>query len=204
MMNKMVLGAAAAVVMAASAQAADLPSSMGSYSTPSTYTAYSWMGPYLGINLGYEWASVTNNPTRPSGFAGGLQAGYNWQSSQFVFGVETDLQLSGADDVVAPWKFSNPWFGTLRARAGYALNNILFYGTGGLAYGALKVESAGLTETKSRAGWALGAGVEMGIAPNWSAKFEYLYVNLASRAHFIGQTNGLNANLLRFGVNYHF
>ena len=50
---------------------------------------------------------------------GGVQAGYNVQYSQFVFGGETDLQVSGANDTFAPWKFSNPWFGTLRARAGW-------------------------------------------------------------------------------------
>ena len=74
----------------------------------------------------------------PSGFAGGLQAGYNVQHGAFVFGAETDIQFSGADDRFAPWKFSNPWFGTLRGRGGYAFNNILFYGTVGLAYGTLR------------------------------------------------------------------
>ena len=58
-----------------------------------------------------------------------MQAGYNGQYGQFVFGGETDMQVSDADDTFAPWKFSNPWFGTLRARAGFAMNNMLFYGT---------------------------------------------------------------------------
>ena len=67
-----------------------------------------------------------------------MQAGYNGQFGQFVFGGETDLQVSDADDTFAPWKFSNPWFGTLRARAGFAMSNVLFYGTVGLAYGTLE------------------------------------------------------------------
>ncbi|MEA2907439.1 MAG: outer rane immunogenic protein [Alphaproteobacteria bacterium] len=204
MTKKIVLGAVAAALMAAtSAHAADLPAGIG-YSAPSQALVYSWMGPYLGLNLGYEWGSVSNNPTRPNGLEGGIQGGYNWQNGQYVFGVETDLQLSGADDVIAPWKFSNPWFGTTRARIGYAANNILFYGTGGLAYGSLKLDSAGLTETKTSLGWAIGAGVEMGLTPNWSAKVEYLYFSLSDRARFIGTTNGLSASLLRLGVNYHF
>ena len=58
-----------------------------------------------------------------------------------MFGVETDVQFSGADDRFAPWKFTNPWFGTLRGRAGYAMNNILFYGTVGLAYGTLSAQN---------------------------------------------------------------
>src|SRR6185437_12518859 len=76
--------------------------------------SYSWAGPYLGGNLGYDWGDVSNNPTKPSGLAGGATAGYNWQSTQhWVFGVEGDIEATGADDTFAPWKFSNPWFGTV-------------------------------------------------------------------------------------------
>ena len=79
--------------------------------------------------------------SKPSGVAGGVQAGYNWQIGSFVFGGETDLQLSDADHRFAGWKFSNPWFGTLRARAGFATSNLLFYGTVGLAYGTLTAKN---------------------------------------------------------------
>ena len=99
-----------------------------------------------------------------------------------MFGGETDLQISGADDTFAPWKFSNPWFGTLRGRAGYAFNNILLYGTLGLAYGDLKGELLGADETKTETGWAGGLGAEVGFTPNWSAKVEYLYMDLAAAA----------------------
>ena len=57
-----------------------------------------WQGPYVGANLGYQWGLATNVANKPSGVAGGLQAGYNWQYGQFVFGGETDLQVSDADD----------------------------------------------------------------------------------------------------------
>ena len=102
-----------------------------------------WQGPYVGANLGYQWSSVTRSSAGPSGVAGGVLVGHNWQYGQFVVGGETDLQITGADDTFAPWKFSNPWFGTLRARAGVAVNNMLFYGTVGLAYGTLKAENVG-------------------------------------------------------------
>src|SRR5581483_8938709 len=68
----------------------------------------------------YKWGDVTHLGGHPSGILGGAQIGYNWQASAFVFGLETDIQLSGADDTFAPYKFSNPWFGTLRGRIGYA------------------------------------------------------------------------------------
>ena len=77
-------------------------------------------GAYAGVNAGYEWGNVSNSATEPNGFLGGLQAGYNWQSGQFVLGAETDIQATGADDTFAPYKFSNPWFGTFRGRAGWA------------------------------------------------------------------------------------
>jgi outer membrane immunogenic protein len=170
---------------------------------PSAY--YNWGGFYGGVNLGYQWGEVSNTSTEPSGLMGGLQAGYNWQNGQFVFGGETDLNLTGADDTFAPYKFSNPWWGSLRARAGMAWNNILLYATGGLAYGSVKGESFLLSETKTSLGWTLGAGVEMGFAPNWSAKIEYLYMDLASRSYSItGTDNGLSSSVVRVGVNYHF
>jgi outer membrane immunogenic protein len=125
-----------------------------------------------------------------------------------VFGAEADIQLSGADDVFAPWKFSNPWFGTLRGRGGFLLNSTaLFYGTVGLAYGTLRAQSTltGVTESRTSVGWAVGAGVEVALTGNWTAKAEYLYVDLSERSYSLtGVTSGINANILRMGVNYRF
>jgi outer membrane immunogenic protein len=86
------------------------------YAAPPQPYPLAWAGPYVGATLGYEWGSIDNNPTRPSGVAGGSEAGFNWQTGNFVYGGETDFNLSAADDTFAPWKFSNPWFGTVRAR----------------------------------------------------------------------------------------
>jgi len=208
-MKRLVVGAAALVAAGwtASAEAADLNyGQRAPYTVNQPLNAYSWAGPYLGGNLGYAWGSVDNNPTKPSGFAGGVQAGYNWQQNgPWVFGVEGDIQASGAEQTFAPWKFSNPWFGTLRGRAGYALNNVLFYGTGGLAFGELRATTFGLSESNTNLGWTLGVGAEMGFAPNWSAKVEYLYVDLANSNFVItGASNGYRFGLIRAGVNYHF
>ena len=158
-MSRFVLRALALIAAGwtASAQAADL-----SYGSPAPYTVnqplnmYSWAGPYLGANLGNGWGSVDNNPTQPAGLVGGAQAGYNWQSGAMVFGLEGDLQASAADDTFAPWKFSNPWFGTVRGRVGYAFGNVLLYGTGGLAFGELRGETFGLSESHTTAGWTAG------------------------------------------------
>lgn len=202
--NTILAMATLALLATTSARAADIPGVSRPYSAPGAYNAYSWMGPYAGINVGYQTGSTTNNPTDPAGPTIGVQLGYNWQSGQLVFGGETDLQLSSADDVVAPWKFSNPWFGTARARVGYASNNLLFYGTGGLAYGGLELETGGLTQDKTHIGWTLGMGMEVGFTPNWTGKVEYLYIDLLDRDYFTRTSHGLESHLLRFGVNYRF
>ncbi|WP_187436465.1 outer membrane protein [Bradyrhizobium hipponense] len=207
-MKGLVVGAAALVAAGwtASADAADLNyGQRAPYTVNQPLNAYSWAGPYLGANVGYEWGSVDNNPAKPSGFVGGVQAGYNFQNGPWVFGVEGDIQAAGADDTFAPWKFSNPWFGTLRGRAGYALSNVLFYGTAGLAFGELRAQTFGWTESHTTAGWTIGAGAEVGFAPNWSAKLEYLYIDLSTSQFAItGVSNGYSASVVRAGVNYHF
>jgi outer membrane immunogenic protein len=207
-MNRIVIGAVSliAAVCSSSAQAADLSyGSRAPYTVSQPLNMYSWAGLYLGGNLGWAWGTVDNNPTRPSGFVGGAQAGYNFQTGPWVFGVEGDLQGTGASDTFAPWKFSNPWFGTVRGRAGYAINNILFYGTAGLAFGELSGQTFGLTESHTNAGWTAGLGAEFGFAPHWSAKVEYLFVDLNDSNFLItGAQNGYRFGLVRGGVNYHF
>ena len=203
--NTIAMTGVALLAAAGAARAADIPGFSRPYAAPAAiYAAYNWMGPYIGANLGYQWGKVTNNPTEPAGVAGGLQAGYNWQSGPLVVGAETDIQLSGAEDVLAPWKFANPWFGTARGRIGWASNNILFYGTGGLAYGSLELTSAGMTQTRTHYGWTLGLGAEVGLTPNWTAKVEYLYFDLVDRSYFIGTSDGLESSVFRVGVNYKF
>lgn len=202
---KRVFAAAALAVMAmtSAASAADI----GGYDrAPVRVTTYNWQGLYLGGNLGYQWGKVTNSSVNPSGFMGGLQLGYNWQTGQIVYGLETDIGLAGADDTASSVKFSNPWLGTLRGRGGFAFNNVLIFGTVGLAYGGLRAESiAGGTESKSLGGWTIGAGMEVGLTPAWSVKGEYLYVDLAGRGYVItGASNGLETSILRFGANYRF
>jgi outer membrane immunogenic protein len=175
------------------------------YYAPSPFGPYSWMGPYVGATAGYEWGWVSNSPTQPSGLAGGIEAGYNWQRGQFVFGGETDINLSAADATVAPVEFSSPWFGTVRGRGGVTVGNVLIFGTAGVAYGDLRADTAGLTESHVNAGWVAGAGVEVGFTQRWSGKAEWLYLDMAgSNFSLTGANNGLTANLLRFGVNYRF
>ena len=151
-------------------------------------------------------ARSTTAWAKPSGFVGGVQGGYNWQTGHWVFGLEGDIQASGANDTFAPWKFSNPWFGTVRGRGGYAFNNILFYGT----------RRSCLRRTARRDLWPVGIPHQCRLdrrrrrrdrprRQNWSAKVEYLYVDLASSNFAItGVSNGYSFGTFRAGVNYRF
>jgi outer membrane immunogenic protein len=200
MRNGLLAATAALTLTTASARAADI------YKAPQPIPyGYTWMGPYLGANLGYEWGEFTNSGASPNGFAGGFQGGYNWQFGQFVLGGEADIQLSSSNAMFANYKFSNPWFGTVRGRGGIALNNILFYGTLGLAYGRGHIDLGALTEENMHIGWAGGGGLEVGLTQNWSVKAEYLFIDLSNEGYVLtGVNNGLRSNLMRFGVNYRF
>ena len=145
-MKKLLSGAVALAALGwtLSAQAADMNyGARAPYTVNQPLNAYSWAGPYLGVNLGYAWGSVHNNPTEPSGLVGGVQAGYNWQTGAFVWGVETDFQLSGGTGnfrgsrpgIVVIGTADNEWFGTIRGRLGYAVDRWLFSGNRNLVHG---------------------------------------------------------------------
>ena len=192
------LGLAILLATTAFASAAD-------YYAPAPFGPYSWAGPYLGALAGYEWGTVSNSPTQPSGFAGGVDAGYNWQRGNFVLGAETDIDVSTATGAVPPLQFANPWFGSVRGRGGFTIANVLIFGTAGVGYGGLRADSGGVAESHANVGWVAGAGAEVAFNQHWSAKAEWLYLDLAgSNFTLSGVNNGLSANLLRFGVNYRF
>jgi outer membrane immunogenic protein len=201
-MLKTQIGALAAVVVtAATAGAADLDR-RPVYTPTAVPCDCRWMGPYVGTNVGYQWGSPSNTGAKPGGFAGGREGGFNWQFEHFAFGWEADLQPSNANDVFANYKFSNPWFGTIRGRGGFAFEDILFYGTLGLAYGRGHVDIGRLGENNFHVGWTAGVGLEAGLDSRWSLKAEHLFIDLASESYGLTLTNnGLTSNLVRLGFN---
>ena len=161
----------------------------------------------------------------------GMQAGYNYLlPSRWLIGFEADASapntLAGSQTVFAPADglatYTNTVldFGTARARVGYAFDRFLVYGTGGLAWSYDRLQrtqlaggivGAGTTETAFlwRTGWAAGAGVEFPVAPNWTAKVEYLATGFDNgRKSFPAAGQSFDSNLsiqsLRVGVNYQF
>jgi outer membrane immunogenic protein len=195
----------AAILLAATAEAghgADLPREP--YRVAPPYPTYNWVGPYIGANLGFQWGTATNSGASPSGLMGGIGGGYNWQIGDVVLGAEADLQLSAASDRFAAWQFSNEWFGTVRGRVGYAISNVMVFATFGFAYGGGTIDMGGLSESHLHLGWAAGGGLEVGLTPNWSAKAEYLFVDLSDQRYVLFGNSGFQSSILRLGVNYRF
>jgi outer membrane immunogenic protein len=228
-MKRILLAACAAlmtVAMAAPSFSADLPRPgyRPAYKAPMWVAPFNWSGFYAGINGGYGWGTtnwefsapaVSTGDFRAKGALAGATLGYNLQTGVWVWGLETDLDASwikGNNTVVciAPGcETRNTWLGTTRLRVGYAWDRWLPYLTGGAGYGGIKMNAAGPTETKTRFGWTGGAGVEWSFAGPWSAKLEYLYVDLG-KANCSAATCGAStdvsfkANVVRVGVNYRF
>jgi outer membrane immunogenic protein len=182
-----------------------------------------------------------------SGFIGGGQIGYNWQiDPSWVWGIEADFQgttvngsagsvslgvVPAQTQVTTVYKYELDDLGTVRARLGWLSSpNLLWYGTGGLAYGQTRLASSmqcpaalppcqnestiATSSTHTSAGWTAGAGVEWKLSPVWSVKTEYLYAELGGQNNTIVYTYGPftssltstvqreKDNIVRFGVNY--
>ena len=75
---------------------------------------------------------------------------------------------------------ANNWLATARARVGYAADRVLFFGTAGGAFADMQTTYSGVQSSTTKAGWTAGAGVEWAFADNWTAKVEYLYIDLGT------------------------
>ncbi len=226
-MNKLyagLLGLTLTSAVALSANAADIyPGGLKDGPAPAYVPAATWTGFYAGVNAGYGWtADGSSGDLSPSGGFGGGQIGYNWQGvpglgSQWVLGVEADLQGAGISDGA---DFGNlhlenslNWFGTVRGRIGYAFDRALVYATGGFAYGEVesKLSAAGaaIDTSETQTGYVIGGGVEYKLNPAWSLKGEYQYISLdASDLNGAGPLNAGSGDrseihTVRVGLNYH-
>jgi outer membrane immunogenic protein len=183
-----------------------------------------------GAQLGYNWqiGSVV------TGLEADIQ-GSGIKGSARALGIPTFVSVFPFESSLS----SEPklsWFGTVRGRLGVTVTpELLLYGTGGLAYGRVDASAnffasgedfngnpfqaqAPASVSKTKVGWTAGAGAEWMFARNWSAKLEYLYVDLGSESAIgdvaanvpiepglkVGYTWHTRENIARVGVNYHF
>ncbi|MGY3035858.1 outer membrane immunogenic protein [Bradyrhizobium sp. USDA 4354] len=214
-MKKVLLASACLFALAAPASAADLAARPYTKAPVAVASVYNWTGFYLGIVGGGAWQDASDIKMK-GGFVGGT-AGYNWQTGNVVFGIEADGAWADASDTVTilgvSVKSKTDAMGTVRGRIGYAVNNVLFYGTGGYAWVDNKITATlgavSISDTKWHSGWTVGAGVEAFFAPQWSVKGEYLYRSLGGETYFSGigaplTTGTLEYHTVQVGVNYHF
>ncbi|HEX2653225.1 MAG TPA: outer membrane protein [Xanthobacteraceae bacterium] len=237
-MKKLLLSTTALIAFAGAAHSADMPVKAPMYPP---VVPYSWTGCYIGGNVGYGWANVhstitvsvvpTPDPTSPTvnGVIGGAQIGCNYQTGQWVWGIEGDFQGSDQHKTTAvtigattvTQKDSIPWFGTFRGRVGFTpWERVMLYVTGGGGYARttadLVITNGGVTGASSasndRAFWTVGGGIEWVLVGNWTAKVEYLYLDMGSFSQTAASVNGaivtdnvrFKDNIARFGVNYRF
>jgi outer membrane immunogenic protein len=210
------------LLSATAASAADLPAQPPPSRAPIVVSpAFDWTGFYIGVMGGYGWSDsatiggiAVSNPDLKGAFAGGT-LGYNVQMGQFVFGIETDAAWSDINHtetvffVTAQDKFLS--FGSVTARGGVALNNVLIYGKGGYAWtdNQISASAFGLTASESHFhnGWTIGGGIEWAFAGPWSVKGEYMFARYLSETYLAalgGVTLAADVNTVKAGINYRF
>jgi outer membrane immunogenic protein len=194
---------------------------------------FSWNGFYIGGEIGGVWAngSVTDSlfglsvSTSHSGFIGGGVVGYNYQTSNIVFGVEGDFDgtsLNATGDGVATQigtlqaSANTDWIASLAGRIGIASDHTLFYVKGGVGWVQNSASITNLTTgasvsaSNTNSGWLLGGGLEYAFASNWSAKVEFDYLGLRdfswNSVLFPGDNFTASRNISEFkvGLNYRF
>jgi outer membrane immunogenic protein len=213
------------------ARAADMPRAPAVPYYKASEAPFSWTGFYAGINGGYGWGrSNWSDPTlgadsgsfNTSGALLGGQLGYNWQTGSVVFGIETDgdwTNIKGSTaglggvctaDGGGLCQTRQNWFGTTRGRVGYAFGRFLPYVTGGAAYGDIKALQTTGNSTQTNLGWTVGGGIEYSLNRNWSAKLEYLHLDLGTATFFSAASAAstlsvpVTTDLVRAGINYHW
>jgi outer membrane immunogenic protein len=219
------------VVGASRVVAADLPlPSQPRYEADAPYAH--WGGVYLGLNGGFglgssQWTHglIATSIFSTEGFLLGGTIGFNYPVSAVLFGVEGDLDWStlngsvgncavNAAGAAAACETKNNVLSTVRARMGYAFDRALVYVTGGAAFGDVQtgLNPPATFNATAKFGWAAGAGLEYAFSENWSAKAEYLFVDLgvasctsaANCGSAAGASVTLTENLVRGGFNYRF
>jgi outer membrane immunogenic protein len=234
-MSKRVLKAAVAGILmvagAAQASAADLNHYTAPAQAPTNIVnyAFNWTGAYVGANLGSNWANIglptgiTGNNGNSAALAGGLQAGYLWQTGQIVYGLEGDVDYNGNSKSFSYTNGANTfserekldWSFGARGRLGYAFDRFLPFVSGGITFANLNSRltntGTGASDSNSRlrTGFQVGGGLEYAITNNVTARAEYIYSDYGSYtasypANGVGLRHHVTDDALRFSLNYKF
>jgi outer membrane immunogenic protein len=196
------------------------------------HTYYNWTGFYLGAHAGYAWADfsgtdavlgVLAGSTTANGLIYGGQVGFNYQFGSWVLGIEGEFSFGDVKSSesllgLATGEVKLDRIYTAAARVGYAFDRTMIYGKFGGAwtqeeYNFTLLGLTAATGSVDRSGWVLGVGVEYAFMGNWSAKLEYNYMDMGSKAVTLTTLGGLvvtpaNVDLtvqtIKAGLNYRF
>ncbi len=246
-MRKLLLATAAAVLLSTPTLAADL-APMPAEPVAPAYLPFTWTGGYVGVQAGYGWGDESDNQSIAfpdpdplpgdefdmDGFLGGVHAGFNWQMGALVLGVEGDVEFStyegdtDFDYVTVPdegfagtLSMESDWQASLRLRAGFAIDRLLIYGTGGVAFADAEQSSTGReyddggpvgptfsdSDDQTLIGWTAGIGLEYAFTDNFTARVEGRYADFGEEDFNIdGQEieAGFDQWAVRVGVSYKF
>lgn len=167
-----------------------------------------WNGFYLGALLGYSFGdSGAGDDPEVDGIEGGAYGGAAWQYNNFVLGIEADVLASGAESDGGAFQVEQGFNGSLRARAGIALDQFLLYGTAGAAVTELKLDDGLGSDSQALLGWTAGAGAEAIITDNITARVEYRYSDYEDETFSLGRgdvDSDLTTHSVRAGVGLKF
>jgi len=168
-----------------------------------------WSGVYLGALLGYRFgeADLDGGSGAIEGAEGGVFLGANTQYDRYVFGVEADFTVGGADGAVDGVTLDEAWSGSLRGRVGIALDDFLVYGTAGVAATQVEAKAPGGSDTETPLGLTVGAGVETMLTDSVTARVEYRYTEYEDKTFSLGGAPtdaDLSDSTVRAGVGVRF
>lgn len=223
-MKKLALAALAFGLSMGTAHAADLIIASDPMVDVASYS-HDWNGFYAGVIGGYGSGNTSYDPVGAgatvnvgtTGWLLGATLGYNHQWDMFVLGVEGDIAWSniGGSTVSAGVTLNSNvnWIGTLRGRAGLAVEQALLYVTAGVAVAGVNSTAGAPLNTAFSAthtGWTAGAGVEFAVTEDWSVKGEYAYTALGGvndgAALVAGNPTVITPSFhaVKIGANFHF
>ena len=208
-------GAGLLMLLSGATRAADLGVDL-----PVTAPGFDWTGFYAGGQAGYGWGNsdITGNDGGPfsfkpdidGGFVGGHIAGL-WQFDQAVLGAEAELNyaaIDGTTDAGPGFGTDVKWFGSVNAKAGYAMDRVLIYGVGGVAFAGIETsQPAAFAQTRTSTGWTLGAGVDYAFSNNVVVGAQYRYYDFG-KEHFDApdafSDRDQDVKLQTLGVNFSY
>jgi len=201
-MKKIAIAVSALLMGSMSASAADLAARPYTKAPAAVVAAYDWSGFYVGLHAGYvssdprfDFATIGHYNNAPgdrfgfgvNGFMGGGHAGYNWQASNFVFGLEGSISYTDLNrTVISPFfpatdtfRTKQEWIATITPRLGLTSGPVLFYVKGGVAFTELqtRIQDTGDFNARndSKVGWTVGGGIEWMATSNWIVGVEGNY-----------------------------